>query len=496
MRKIIVDFMHNSKLIKILQVFSNDEIKDFRRFIDSPYFNKEGSYIVRFFDELKRYHPDFIGEGVSKEKLYKRLYKDKEYNDTIMRKAGSSLIKLAEDYLKYSAFRESGTEGNLLYIKKLREKRIEKLFEIKARELDAGLMDAGNAVDSEYFRNRYKLELERINYFLDHSSMLNLQQESMQNVQRYIVYDSLVNLLDIGFNILVGITTMYKGEKNLVLQVLDRIDLDSVGEMLRENDKELYPVYDLFHKRYLGFRNFEDDNNYFEYKKIAFQNMKFLTWENQFTIFISLQNICTRKFVEGKRYFTGELHDVHKEMLQRGLYVQKQGDYMNLQTYRNIVLTASNLHNNDWITGFMNEYLHRILPEQQESLRAWTKAIVMYNKNEFSGALKELQSVKNDHYLTKHEIKAMTMKMFYELNEFESGISFAESYRKMVQNDKTYAEIHRNSYTNFSILYLKLIKMKADKNYGDAEFLKLEIEKTVTNSKEWLLAKADEMMNK
>jgi len=26
--------------------------------------------------------------------------------------------------------------------------------------------------------------------------------------------------------------------------------------------------------------------------------------------------------------------------------------------------------------------------------------------------------------------------------------------------------------------------------------LKLEIEKTVTNSKEWLLAKADEMMNK
>lgn len=488
--------MHNSKLIRILQAFSADEIKDFRKFIDSSYFNKEGAYIVRVYDELKKYYPGFGAEYAAKEKIFKKLYKDKAYNDSIMRKAGSSLIKLAEEYLKYKAFKESETESELFYLGKLREKRIEKLFESSSLALEKSIKDPEGSVDSEYFRNRYRLELEKINYFLDYSHLISKQQQSMQSVQRYLVYDCLVNLLDIGFNILVGITTMYKGEKNLVLQLLDRIDLDSAGNMLKDNDPELYPVFNLFYKRYLGFKNFEDDNYYFEYKKIALENLKYLTWENQFTIFISLQNICARKFIEGKRYFKTELHEVHKEMLSRGLYVQQKDDYMNLHTYRNIVLTASNLQKNEWIIEFMEQYIGKLLPEQRESLSAWTKALVLYNTGKFAEALKELQSVKNDHFLTKHEIKALTMKMFYELDEFEPGISFAESYRKMVQNDKTYAEIHRNSYTNFSILYLKLIKLKADKNYREAELLKLEIEKTVANSKEWLLEKVNDLIER
>ena len=488
--------MHNSKLINVLRAFTVKEVKDFRKFIDSSYFNKEGSYIVRFFDELKKSYPEFTSDSITKEKLFKKLYKDKSYNDALMRKSASALIKLTEEYLRFKAFRDSGNEGEILFIRKLREKRIEKLFEANAEELEEKLNNAEGSVDSEYFRSRFRLELEKINYFLDYTHLIARQQEAMQNVQKYIVYDSLVNLLDIGFNILVGVTTMYKGEKNLSLQLLERIDLDSVGKMLKDYDIELYPVYNLFHKRYISFKNFEDDNYYYEYKKIALENLNFLTWENQFTIFISLQNICTRKFVEGKRYFTAELHEVHKEMLERGLYVQHKGDFMNLQTYRNIVLTASNLQKNDWITDFMDQYIGKILPEQRESLTAWTKALVLYNTGKYSKALKELQSVKNDHYLTKHEIKALTMKMFYELNEFEAGISFAESYRKMVQNDKTYAEIHRNSYTNFSILFLKLIKLKADKNHSEAEFLKLEIEKTVTNSKEWLIEKVNELAAK
>lgn len=486
--------MQNSKLLSILKAFSAGEIREFRKFIDSPFFNKEGSYLLRFYDELRKSYPEFSGEELAKERLFRKLYKDKEYNDATMRKLTSGIIKLAGDYLRFTAYINDPDTSDLLFVKKIREKRIEKLFESESGILDKKLRSMENTVDLDYFRIRYKLELEKINFYMDFNHLIKKQQESMKAVQNYVVYDSLLNLLDIGFNILVGSTTMYKGNEDITLKFLDNMNLEVISEILKRDSPEFFPVFELFYKRFLGFRDFEDDRSYYIYKEIALKNLNYFTWENQFTIFISLQNICTRKFIEGKRYFTAELHDVHKEMLSRGLFVQHSGDFMNLQTYRNIVLTASNLHCNDWITGFMNEYLPRILPEQQESLRAWSKAIVLYNKNEFSGALKELQSVKNDHYLTKHEIKAMTMKMFYELNEFESGISFAESYRKMVQNDKTYAEIHRNSYTNFSILYLKLIKIKADRKYGEAEFLKLEIEKTVTNSKEWLLAKADEMI--
>ena len=87
--------MHNSKLIRILQAFSPEEVKEFRKFIDSSFFNKEGAYIVRVFDELKKYYPQFENEAIAKEKLFKKIYKDKPYSDALMRKAGSALIKLA-----------------------------------------------------------------------------------------------------------------------------------------------------------------------------------------------------------------------------------------------------------------------------------------------------------------------------------------------------------------------------------------------------------------
>ncbi|HMT11522.1 MAG TPA: hypothetical protein PKA39_07860, partial [Ignavibacteria bacterium] len=200
------------------------------------------------------------------------------------------------------------------------------------------------------------------------------------------------------------------------------------------------PVYELFYRRYLSFLNIEEDESYYRYKEAALRSLSYFTWENQFTIFVSLQNICTRKFVEGKRYFSAELHEVHKEMLGRGLYVQKKGDYMNLHTYRNIVLTAFNLVKPEWISDFMEQYIDRILPEQRESLGAWTRAQI-------------------HHFLSKHEIKPMTMKMFYELKDFEPEISFADSYRHMITNDKTFAVLHRNSYTNFCLFYTRLIRI-------------------------------------
>lgn len=483
--------MKDSKLIKLLQSFTEKELKEFRKFIDSPFFNKEGSYLLRFFDEVKKGYPEFTSAGLAKEILFKKLYPEKQYNDATMRKLSSGVMKLAEEYLRFLAFDENKNIADVLYVKKLREKRLDKFFESEAEVLEKTYSETENSVDINFFRNRYLLELEKINYYVDFNSMLKKQQQSLQLVQDNLVYDSLINLLDIGFNILVGITTMFKGDTNLVLKLLDEIDLEKVSLTLKESTPEFFPVFELFYTRYKCFRDFDDDNAYYMYKDIALKNMKYLTWENQFTIFISLQNICTRKFVEGKRSFSGEQHELHKEMLKRGLYTQNKGDYMNIHTYRNIVLTAAALERNKWILEFMDEYSDTLLPEQREGLICWTKAIYHFNEKEFEQSLKQLNLVEHMHFLTKHEVKAMQMKIFYELKDYEPAISFAEAYRHMVSNDKNYSDLHRTSYTNFCIYYIRLIKLVVNGELDELPFLRKELEKTTANSKEWLIGKID-----
>lgn len=487
--------MKDSKLIKLLQSFSEKELKEFRKFIDSPFFNKEGAYLLRFFDEVKKAYPEFTSAGLEKEILFKKLYPEKQYNDATMRKLSSGVMKLAEEYLRFEAFKENKNAADLFYIKKLREKQLDKFFESEVSNWDKGALSPEGKVDNDYFRNLYSLELEKINYYVNFNSMLKKQQESLQSIQKYIVYDSLINLLDIGFNIIVGLNTMYKGNENYVLKMLDSIDFEVLNRSFSNTTEHIYPVLELFYKRYITFRDFDDDNAYFEYKKVALNNMKYLTWSNQFTIFISLQNICTRKFVEGKRFFTEEHHEIHKEMLKRGLYTEKQGEHMNLHTYRNIVLTASHLGKDEWIHEFMNEYKNKLLDEQREGLVGWTKALIYYNTKEFEKSLAELGKVEHMHFITKHEVKAMQMKIFYEIKDYEPAISFADSFKKLVQNDKNFAELHSKSYSNFCSFYIRLIKITIDENYDELYFLKKEVEQTTTNSKEWLLGKIDELMN-
>lgn len=487
--------MVNSKLISLLKSLSKNEIKEFRKFIDSPFFNKEGKYVLRFYDEIKKYYPGFDSKGLSKEMLFVRLYPGKKYNDTVMRKLSSSLQKLAEEYLNYNVFKSSGYTKDIQILKMFREKRLISQFELKSAELENSLNDTEEKIDIEYFRNRYKLELEKINYYMDFNSLIKLQQDSMQKIQKYIVYDSLINMLDIGYNLLVGLTSMYSAKANMAMQFLEIIDLEKVSNMLRKESPDFFPVFELFYMRYKSFLNFNEED-YTKYKKIAMKNIHFFDKENRFTIMISLQNFCIRKFVSGQKNFASELHGIHKEMLAKDLIINENSGYMSMNSFRNIILTAQTIGKYSWMEKFINKHEKNIIPEQRESLTAWARASLDYDKKEFENALRRLQKVKNDHFLTKHDIKILMMKIFYELKDFETALSFADTYRHMVENDKTYADVHRNSHRSFAVFYSRFIKLMANENTKELPFLKNEIENSVTNSKDWLLQKINDKIKK
>jgi hypothetical protein len=483
--------MISSKLVSVLRTFSKEEIKEFRKFVDSPFFNKEGKYVLRFYDEIKKYYPDFTSNSLERSILFNKLYPGKEYNDSVIRKISSALQKLTEEYLNYNVFKSSGYLKELLNLKMFREKRLINHFELRSAELDNSFNNTEEKIDIEYFRNRYKLELEKINYYMDFHSLIKQQQESMQNIQKYIVYDSLINLLDIGYNLLVGLTSMYSGKANMVMQFLEIVDLESVSKMLKKESPDFFPIFELFYVRYKSFQNFKDED-YTKYKKLAMKNIHYFDKENRFTIMVSLQNFCIRKFVSGQKHFAAELHGIHKEMLAKGLIINDKNGFMNMNSFRNIILTAQTVGKYSWMEKFINEHEKNLIPEQRESLSAWARASVDYDKKEFESALRKLLKVKNDHFLTKHDIKILMMKIFYELKDFETALSFADTYRHMVENDKTYADVHRNSHRSFAVFYSRFIKLIANENTKELPFLKNEIEKSVTNSKDWLLLKISE----
>lgn len=480
--------MKNTKLIKILRTFSKDELKSFRSFVDSPFFNKEGKYVLRFFDELVKSYPEFDTEIVARDRLHYILYPSKSYDDDTMRKLSSSLQKLAEEFLNYNYYLENEPFREILNLSMLRRRGLTDLFEKKSGELGKRYELKDGCIDLEYFRTKYRIEIEKINYFTESDAFVKEQNISMQNIQLHIVCDSLINLLDIAYNIIVGQNTMYAGKTDLVLKLMGLTNIESFLSILKKEAPEFHSIIELFYLRYLSMLNF-DDASFRKFRQTVLKNLYLFTRENKFTMLVALQNFCIRKFVSGERQYVSELHEIHKLMINEGMMINETTGYINQDSYRNVILTAVNIRKYDWMEKFIREYESKINPEQRESLTAWAKATRLYARKEFEDALNELHRVKNIHFLSKHDIRILQMKIYYELKDFEAGISLAETYKKMVQNDRVLSEIHKRSNKNFAGFYLRILRNLSGGKIQELDFLESEIKNTPTNSREWLLEK-------
>ncbi len=72
------DSAERNILYKLLATFSDDEWKEFEKFVASPYFNK-GRNFGSIMKLLRKHRPEFSSKELFKENLYKKLYPGKEY---------------------------------------------------------------------------------------------------------------------------------------------------------------------------------------------------------------------------------------------------------------------------------------------------------------------------------------------------------------------------------------------------------------------------------
>src|SRR5437870_5390578 len=102
--------MIRSKVIDVLKIFTTEELKRFKLFLNSPFHNTNKK-VIQLYELVRKYSPEFNNEKLKKEYLFKKLYPDKQYNDIVMRILISDLIKLAEDFIVHSSIINNETES-------------------------------------------------------------------------------------------------------------------------------------------------------------------------------------------------------------------------------------------------------------------------------------------------------------------------------------------------------------------------------------------------
>lgn len=484
--------MKNSKLIDILRTFSKEEMKEFGKFISSPYFGCR-KFIINFFGILKKYYPEFKDEDIEKKKLFREMYKDKKFNDGLMRRINSEIIKYALEFLTLRKFKEISAFSNNCLLMELRDRKLDKLFVTKSDQIIKEL-DKSKVKDLYILLDKYLTEIEIYNY----KSMMNKPDMflMMETIHESIIY--LISYLL--FNNADKLKLIeYKFKKNICKEFEKQLISDKLFEITGSQSGKNLTIFRASFFAYNIIRDKLDEKSYLQLKKIL-TNEKDCFTKNQLRTFYSYIFYFYNYYISknNEKYIKDE-YEVYQLILREDLFLN-YSPFMSIFFCRNYVNACRRVDEPNSIQQFIDSYSQYFIPENRDNIINYSKAIIMFIKNEFGKTLEYSSLINLDLPQFKNDIKVLKIKCYYEMGYADSLINEMDSlnhfYRNLkkdshkLQNIGYLISVGSNFLKHFNSFLRLTDKFSADQK----NILIKEIEnETLLNEKKWLLEKVNEL---
>jgi hypothetical protein len=161
------------------------------------------------------------------------------------------------------------------------------------------------------------------------------------------------------------------------------------------------------------------------------------------------------------------------------------------------VATGFEAGESEWVNHFIDRYICEVNEESQKNTFLFCNALKYYRSNDYQNSLTEMSKVTAEEFSFKQNIRSLTLKIYYDLNETEPFYSHIDSYRHFIQNNKLVHNNVREPINNYILYAKKIFDMKNSLNQ-DSEFEMQKIRNEILNTKAiinklWLLRKIDEL---
>lgn len=465
--------MENSQLTDVLRSFSKAELKEFGKYLKSPYFNNR-SEVVRFYEAVKDYYPEYKSNNLDERIIFSKVYPKKKFSDVMMRKLVSLTTGYAMDFLVIENFRKGELEYNVKLLDILRQKKLPALFEKKIKVIDNLLLNSKQSL--EYHESKYKYTSTVNGYLLvkNEKSMVNRFQNELDDFIGHFFYVVLVQYIRLS-----EWSRYYNIKFDMKLY-------DEVIEFLSKNDYQDTPLVSLYYKM-LMLLNTGEEKYYFELLEARNKYEGKLDKINDYNAAIVLMQYCHKRVQKGDAEFRRHQFDITKMLLKNDLIPE---GYLEPYFFTNIVRNASNIKEFKWLEEFIKEYKNKLNPEFTDETVKYSLAMVEFSKGSYEKALSLFSAIKIERSNMKIDIKNMLIMIYYELGYTEELFSLIDSYKHFLGRDKDITKNSKEKNTIFLKYVSDIVKINLSKNKEDALFLKKEIESApYINMKDWLMGK-------
>ena len=473
--------MLKSNLIKLLSKLDEPEFRKFGKFVESPYFNNNLKLIDLFYI-LSEFYPDFESLEMSKENIFRKLYKKDSIVMGTMHYLISELQSLLEKFI--SIEKTDPLEHELVFLDQLGNFRLDKYYDKKNKEIKKKLertYDKKNLLTFKFSEiNRFH-KIERKEFLTKKDSFKSEWTDPVNELFRLFIRNMIWNI-----ELLSNIKQYHNRHLNVPMykEIMDYIGKSGIFE------KDIEMKIAFFRIKML----YESEDEYF-YKLKDFINKKHKEIPPDLleVTLTQMNNFATQKMLNGEEF--------HEEQFEiQNLYlkhvIKVKNDFIPVDVFFQIFAHSVYLGKIEWSLDFVNKFGKRLEPKFQNNALNYSLAFIHYINKEYDKALKQLSSIKNFSYIHyKPSVKMLQMKVFYDLNLISEAEDTAKAFLQFLRNDKLLNNEVRKTYSNFAGYFLKLLNAGSGNSSSNVSSLKHSLlkDKNFISGKLWLMSKLNDL---
>lgn len=456
--------MYKNKLIRLLRTFSRKEMTRFREFVESPYYNKHQD-VRNLVVHLSDIYPRLDEERCDRARLFQQLYPGEPHDQNRLAVIFSYTQRLAEQFLSVEQAGEDPLTGQLYLLRRLRRRKHYRLYEKELQRLGRKVKGLpSGAVSSPYRRFRFAEEADQYFNQIERRQEDWHIQEKQNQLEQFFLAEKLRDACEMHIRSKILKVTYHSGMLQAVLNEVRRnrkayadspavIVYFQLYQMLVQNEQDYY------FKALKIFKNYEED---------------FPSLERE-TIYNLLQNYCIEQINRGSPRFLREIFELYKAQLEQGLLLEE--GFLSEWHYKNIVTTGIRLQALDWVKNFIESYRETLRPESRENAYRFNLASYYYAAGNYEQVLNLLIRVEYSDLRYNLGAKALLLRTYYDLEEYEALNALTESFRQYLQRNQLLADSRREGYYNLFKLTRRAAYFRINMDYFSPEKRKRELQK-------------------
>lgn len=418
--------MENSPVYTLIHSFSPVELRDVRKFLQSPFFNQRQD-VTDIFEKL------VAQKSPEKTAVWAQLYPGEKFDDQKLRLQMSYLHRLLEQYLAVKEASADPLDNQLRLVVAYRKRGMTNAFERAYKTLERRL-------ESQALRNVYY-----------HGCRYQLEWEAHQ-LANTLNPNDVTRLLELSEEIEI----IYLAQKLRLICLLaahgavyqSDFQVDRQMEVLARAEQEKFadvPAIAIYLHCYRMLCNPVEEAHFLRFKALLFEQAGRFRHEEMHGFYILAINYCIRQLNAGVHRFYREALELYKEGLAK-VYLLENG-VLSRFTYHNVVAAGLQTGELDWVRYFINEYKNQLEKRYRESSFSFNLARLEYAQRNYGFVLELLQKANYRDPLLNLAAKTLLLKTYYDLGEHELLQSHLDAMRNYIHRKRVLG-YHRSNYLN------------------------------------------------